>query len=270
MTGRLRFSSSGAPLQDRPHITGPHRASAAAELLQLLLATDGITDFLDHLVRLTVTSLGGDVWCAVTLRRDHHPVTVASSDARADQVDEVQYQHDEGPCLTSIATGEIVHVEDLVDEDRWGEYRPRALAHGVRSSLSLPLGTGGSVVGALNIYAGSRHAFSDLDRHHAEQYAAEVSRALALAVRITELTEMSAQLEEALASRAVIDQALGVIMGGRRCTADEAFAVLRTVSQNSNVKLRDVAAGMVATVSGRPAPSTARFSPRPGPTGRPS
>ncbi len=240
------------------------------ELHQLLLATDGVTDFLDHLARLTVTSLGGDIWCGVTLRRDHRPVTVASSDARADQIDEVQYQHDEGPCLTSIANGEVVFVEDLVDDDRWGEYRTRALAHGVRSSLSLPLKTGNGAVGALNIYAGTPSAFSDADRRHAEQFAAEASGALALAVRLAERTEVSAQLEEALATRAVIDQALGVIMGGRRCTADEAFEMLRTVSQNSNVKLHDVAAGMVAAVSGQPASNTARFSRGPQQARRPS
>ncbi len=268
MTGRLRFSTPGARLQTGPPITGPHRASAAAELQQLLLATDGITDFLDHLVRLTVTSSGADLWCGVTLRRDHRPVTVASSDTRADQVDEVQYQHDQGPCLTSLATGEVVHVEDLVDDHRWGQYRPRALAHGVRSSLSLPLDTGGNVIGALNIYAASPNAFSDADRTHAEQFAAEASRALVLAVRLAERVEMSAQLEEALGSRAVIDQALGITMGERRCTADEAFELLRSISQNSNVKLHDVAAGMVAAVSGRPAPGTARFARGPGPTRR--
>jgi GAF domain-containing protein len=185
---------------------------------------------------------------------------VVSSDPRADQVDEVQYQHDEGPCLTSLDTGEVVHVEDLVDDDRWGEYRTRALAHGVRSSLSLPLDTGGNVIGALNIYAGTTSAFGGADRRYAEQFAAEASRALALAVRLAERTEMSAQLEEALASRAVIDQALGIVMGERRCTADEAFELLRTISQNTNVKLQDVAAGMVAAVSGRSAPSAARFS----------
>jgi GAF domain-containing protein len=161
-----------------------------------------------------------------------------------------------------------VHVEDLVDDDRWGEYRPRALAHGVRSSLSLPLDTDGNTIGALNIYAGAPSAFSDADRTHADQFATEASRALALAVRLAERTEMSAQLEEALASRAVIDQALGIIMSERRCTADEAFELLRTISQNTNVKLHDVAASMVAAVSGRRAPSTARFSRGPGTTRR--
>jgi GAF domain-containing protein len=262
VTGRLRFTPTRSrAFQDEALITAPHGSSAAAvELHQLLLATDDITEFLDQLARLTVTVLGGDIWCGITLRRDRGPITVASSDARAGQVDEVQYRHHQGPCLTSLNTGEIVHVVDLADDDRWGEYRGPALAHGVRASLSLPLHDSGTVVGALNIYADRPNAFDDEDLLHAGQFAAEVSRALALAVRLAERTEMSAQLQDALASRAVIDQALGIVMSQRRCTADDAFEILRAISQNTNTRLHDVAGGMVAAISGRQAPSAPRFS----------
>ncbi len=207
-----------------------------------------------------MSTLGGDLSCGITLRRDHRAVTVTSSDERAAQVDEVQYAHDNGPCLTSINTGEIVSVGDLIEDDRWGAYRSAALAHGVRSSLSLPLRSDGTVIGALNIYASQVHALDQEDQHRAVQFATEASRALTLALRIAERTEMSAQLQEALASRAVIDQALGIVMAQRRCTADEAFDTLRTVSQNSNVKVRDVAARLVASVSGQPASTAARFT----------
>jgi AmiR/NasT family two-component response regulator len=85
------------------------------------------------------------------------------------------------------------------------------------------------------------------------------SRALALAVRIAERTEMS-HLQIALGARAVIDQALGIIMGQNRCTADNAFELLRTISQNRNVKLRDIAAEMITAVSGQPPAQQPRFS----------
>jgi GAF domain-containing protein len=256
---------STAPGRSLPITGSQHPSAATAELQQLLLATDDITEFLHQLAQLTVTALKGDIWCGITTRRNRHPVTVASSDARASQVDEVQYQAGQGPCLTSLDTGTVVHVTDLVDDDRWGEYRTRALGHGVRSSLSLPLHTAGAVVGALNIYAGHPRAFSEEDQRHAEQFAAEASRTLALALRLAERTEMSAQLQDALASRAVIDQALGVIMAQRRCTADDAFETLRTISQNTNTKAQDVAASIIAAISGQQPPSTPRFSQGPGP-----
>jgi GAF domain-containing protein len=225
-----------------------------------LLATDDITGFLDQLASLTVRVLPGEMSCGITLRRDHGAFTVASSDSRASQVDEIQYGHDEGPCLRSLAAGEVVVVDDLANDVRWGGYRMPALGHGVRSSLSLPLHTDGEVLGALNIYATTPRAFGPGEQLVARRFADETSRALALAVRLAERTEMSAHLQAALASRAVIDQAISIIMGQNRCTTDEAFEVLRSISQNRNVKLRDIAADMVTAVSGQRPTDTPRFS----------
>ena len=182
--------------------------------------------------------------------------------SRASQVDEIQYGHHDGPCLHSLATGEVVVVDDLAQDDRWGGYQMPALGHGIRSSLSLPLrGDGdGEMIGALNIYATAPGAFGPAEQLVARRFADEASRALALAVRMAERSEMSAHLQNALASRAVIDQALGIVMGQNRCTADEAFEVLRSISQNRNVKLRDIAADMITAVSGQPPTGTPRFS----------
>jgi GAF domain-containing protein len=235
-------------------------ASAAAELQELLLATEDITGFLDQLVTLAAKVLPGDLFCGITMRRGRGAMTVASSDARASQVDEIQYGHNEGPCLHSMRTGQVVVIDDLASDDRWGGYQMPALGHGVRSSLSLPLHTDGQTIGALNIYATQPRVFGPQEQLIAGRFADEASRALALAVRIAERTEMSEHLQNALASRAVIDQALGIIMGQNRCTADEAFEVLRTISQNRNVKLRDIAAEMITAVSGRPPTDQARFS----------
>ena len=101
--------------------------------------------------------------------------------------------------------------------------------------MSLPLHTDSEVVGALNIYATQAWTFGPPEQLVGGRFAEEASRALTLAVRLAEHSEMSAHLQAALASRAVIDQALGIIMGQNRCTADEAFEVLRTASQNRNV-----------------------------------
>jgi GAF domain-containing protein len=235
-------------------------SSAVAELQQLLLATEDITGFLDQLAALTVKVLPGEVSCGVTLRRDRGATTVASSDSRASQVDEIQYGHDEGPCLRALATGQVVVVDDLADDDRWGGYRVPALGHGVRSSLSLPLRADSVVIGALNIYATAPRAFGPAEQLVGRRFAEEASRALELAVRLAERSEMSVHLQAALASRAVIDQALGIVMGQNRCTADEAFELLRSISQNRNVKLRDIATDIVTSISGQPPSDEPRFS----------
>ena len=235
-------------------------AAAVAELQQLLLATDNIDEFLQQLAHLATTMLPDELSCGITMRRDHRPITVASSDLRASQVDEIQYQYDNGPCLASLDTGETVLIDDLTTDQRWNGYQVPALAHGIRSSISLPLGAEQKVIGALNLYATRPGAFGRREQAIATRFADEASRALTLAVRLAERAEMSQNLQHALASRAVIDQALGIIMCQNRCTADEAFDILRTTSQNRNVKLRDIAAAMVAAVSGHPPPSDARFS----------
>jgi GAF domain-containing protein len=123
---------------------------AAAELQEILLATEDIDGFLTEVARLAVSVLPGDLFCGITLRRDRRAITVASSDVRASQLDEIQYGHGTGPCLHSLHTGETVVVDDLAVDGRWGEYQMPAVGHGVRSSLSLPLRIDG-VIGALNI-----------------------------------------------------------------------------------------------------------------------
>ena len=238
----------------------PTSAEATAELQQLLLATANIDEFLHQLAGLAAALLPGELSCGITMPRDHRPITVASSDARANQVDEIQYNHDKGPCLTSLRTGEAILIDDLANDDRWDAYQLPALTHGIRSSLSLPLSTNHTVLGALNLYATRPRAFGEQEQLAARRFADEASRALGLAVRMAEQVEMSENLRNALASRAVIDQALGIIMGQNRCSADEAFDILRTASQHRNVKLRDVAAQIITAVSGDPPSSTPRFN----------
>ncbi|WP_454085185.1 GAF and ANTAR domain-containing protein [Georgenia sp. Marseille-Q6866] len=230
----------------------PARENLASSLQDLLLATEDVENFLQQLVDAAVDTMPAEVCAGITLARDGHPMTVASSDAEAARYDEVQYGQGDGPCLTSIRTGEVVLVEDLSKEERFGDYRAHALALGVRSALSLPLTGGTTALGAINLYSQQPHAFGAAELDAARRFADEASRALTMAVRLAEHAELSAQLQAALTSRAVIDQAIGVIMGQNRCDADEAFAILRTASQNRNVKLRTVAQEIVAAVSSGP------------------
>ena len=241
--------------------SAPGSPSAAAELQQLLLATEDITGFLDELATLAAKVLPGDFFCGITMRRGSAALTVASSDDRASQVDEIQYGRHQGPCLHALSSGQVVVVDDLAHDDRWGAYQVPALGHGVRSSLSLPLrADDDDVLGAMNIYATLPRAFGPHEQLVAGRFADEASRALALAVRLAERTEMSEHLQTALASRAVIDQALGIIMGQNRCTVDDAFDVLRSISQNRNVKLHRIASEIVTAVSGQPPATEPRFS----------
>jgi GAF domain-containing protein len=179
-------------------------------------------------------------------------LTVSSSDGLAARLDEVQYGQDEGPCLHTLRTGEVTVVDDLAHEDRWRSYVAHALGHGARSSLSLPLTVNGGTRGALNIYARVPGAFGTTERQRAEIFARQASAALTVVTRQAEQTQLTEQLRAALATRAVIDQALGILMAQQHCRHDEAFAILRGTSQHQNRKLRDVAAEIVESVTGEP------------------
>jgi GAF domain-containing protein len=228
------------------------RATAANELQQLLIDTDHFTGFLNELARYSATTVAPGLSCGITMDRAGGPLTVASSDAHALGLDEVQYGHHNGPCLTAMRTGAIVTISDLASDDSWGAYRLDALAHGIASALSIPLTGGPDVRGALNLYADQPAVFTTERQQRAESLGEEASRALRLAVRLTDQLELACHLETALASRAVIDQAIGIIMGQNRCTAAAAFEILRRASHHRNIKLRAVANEIVTRIGGEP------------------
>jgi GAF domain-containing protein len=234
-------------------LTEPTSAhSTPIELLQLLAQAPDLDVFLDRLVRLAARAVPAAVACGVTLRRNGQAFTVASSDTFAAQIDELQYEAGEGPCLEAFRTGTTVQVDDLAAERRWDRFRPSALAHGMISSLSLPLAIDGQVAAALNLYGKSPGAFSPADADTARALAAQSTAALEVILHQTDQALLREQLDTALRSRAVIDQALGILMAQQRCTAREAFDLLRQASQHRNRKLREVAVDIVTAVTGRP------------------
>jgi hypothetical protein len=191
---------------------------------------------------------------------------VASSDADAAQIDELQYGLDHGPCLTALRTGELVRIDDLASDQRWGEYAVRALARGVRSSLSMPLTAQGRTAGALNVYSGRPRLFGEAQTRLAGRFTQDAAVAAGIAARLAARAELTGQLRAWLASRAVIDQAIGVIMAEQRCTATGAFAILRAASRNRNVKLRQVASR--SSPASPAAPRSRRLPARPPDPGR--
>jgi GAF domain-containing protein len=236
-----------------------------SSLHSLLLSGPSVEEFLIHLTAVAARVVSPPASCGVTTHYEGRPLTIATSDERAALIDEDQYGAGQGPCLAALRTGQVVEVTDQRTDHRWEAYREKALEKGVRSSLSLPLIVEDTTIGGLNLYVFDRpNAFDDDQRQRATVFAAQASTALALAIRSAQQTELAAQLEQALGSRTVIDQAIGLLMGQQRCDADTAFALLRKHSQNNNRKLRDVAAELITRVSGHPPVSGRTFEPPPG------
>lgn len=229
-----------------------------ARLQDLLLESDDLTNFLTAFTNSIAQDLsteGGEVWCAVTLLRERRPTTVASSSPQAKAMDELQFPFDEGPCLTAAREHRIVEIQDTRTDTRWPGYAQVAANAGVLSALGIPFELGDEARAGLNIYLDRPHAYDQRAVENLREQVLEASTALRLAVRLARHQEAATDLKAAMVSRTPIDVAVGIVMGQNQCSQEEAFTILKTVSNNRNVKLRDLALELVASV-GRKPPTT--------------
>jgi GAF domain-containing protein len=228
----------------------------AAALQRMLLASETVEAFLDQLVNRAAQSTGHH--CGITVGppdAGHSAYTVACSDELTRELDEQQYAEGYGPCLEALHTSVPVLVTDMTTETRWPDYLRHAISLGARSSMSYPLHSDTGTIGAINFYA-MQPAAPGIDlQARASELAGVAAGALALALRLAERQDMIRHLRTALTSRSVIDQAIGILMAQERCTARAAFDLLRKASQGRNIKLREVADGIVSSVE-RGAPGT--------------
>jgi len=182
-----------------------------------------------------------------------NPITVGTSDRAAWEADQVEFDTEDGPCVEALRTGAVLTGIDVGAERRWPAWAAVATLLGFSSAAGIPAEVSPGHRIALNLYAPAPEAFDDETLHRATMFTEEVARTISAAVRLFEADERASQLEQALASRSTIDQALGVLMTQNHCTRDTAFGILRRASQNRNVKLRDVAATIIERFTGHPA-----------------
>jgi GAF domain-containing protein len=228
-------------------------------LQEMVLQSPDIRDFLVELAVLAASRLsvpGNRIHGGVTVLRHKRPEAVASSDAVAHALDEMQNGFGDGPCLTALRSKATVLVPDLTAERRWAPYVRAAAGKGVSSILAVPLDLAGEAEAVVNLYSGCSNGFSGDDIATVEAFAHQAASSLRLVLRITQLSEARNDLAAAMQSRTVIDMAVGAIMAENRCTRDTAFAILTKASSTRNTKLRDVAASVIASISGEKQIST--------------
>lgn len=227
----------------------PDRDDTAAELAGLLLSTESFDDLLCAVAELAVQLVDGASTASITLAERGRVITVATADPRATRIDQHQYEQGTGPCLDALRSASVVHVADVRGERRWSGFDAVMLSHGMRSALAVPLLVRDGAVGVLNLYASAPGGFDEPDRQLARALAAHAAVALTAALRTYDQVSLTDNLRIALSSRSVIDQAIGIVMGRQQCSADQAFDVLRKVSQQRNTKLRHVATELVTAVT---------------------
>ncbi|SOD98466.1 GAF and ANTAR domain-containing protein [Blastococcus haudaquaticus] len=217
------------------------------ELGRLSFAEHSLESLLQRVTALAAGVLPGEPVISLTILTDRGPSTVASSGELALRLDEEQYRLDSGPCLAAASTGQTSEIVDTRAPSDWPDFAPHAAAAGCGSVISFPLPVREKVAGALNVYA---RRFTVSDR----RTRALVSRFADYAVvpvsnmyLYESAVERADHLATALDSRAVIDQAKGMLMERFTLTPDQAFRALTRVSMQTNTKVRDIAERFVAT-----------------------
>ena len=223
---------------------GDLRESMAA-LSRLATGPLKLTDALSRIAQYAAAAIPGADGAGLTLLEQGHADTIVASAPFVAEVDDIQYAIEEGPCITAALQGRTVRSGELGTDSQWPRFGPRVGRLGVHSVLSLPLLVGDRVVGAINVYAHAPNAFDEDAAVLGELFAAPAAIAVQNALVLAQAKRLTQQLQDALVSRAVIDQALGIMMSRAGGTAAEAFDRLRLRSQADNVKLREVAQRVV-------------------------
>jgi len=238
-----------------------------AELGAELQSTDTRSAFA-AVTRTAIRRIDGAAAASITTLRSHRFQTVGATDERASRADAIQYELGSGPCVDALLEDNFYRPRDLRTDQRWPEYGARVVEQvGFISMLSYRLHTelaAGELIAGLNVYADRPSAF--------DAPAAEVGLLLAthgsLAIAAEFNRDRVDNLERALATSRDIGVAMGVLMNQHKITRDQAFDLLRIVSQNSNRKLHQVAV-VVADTGALPwtkdSPSRPQVDPDPKP-----
>ena len=237
------------------------RDAVRGRLRELLSSTGAVEEYLQSAVESVgeLVELDGSYTVSTLIYGD--PFTVATTDRDAWEADQVEFDLGDGPCFEVLVKDATFGGIDLRTERRWPAWSAVAemLGFGSACAVGAELESGPKIV--LNAYAATDALLDDDAVDRTQQFVDELAFTMPIALRLAQQSTEVAQLQQALATRSTIDQALGVLMAQNRCTRDEAFAIIRRASQNRNVKLRDVAAALIQRFTGHAAEPPPPFQP---------
>jgi hypothetical protein len=217
-------------------------AETFVELADTLVDDFDVIDFLQVLAARCVELF--DVGAAGIVLADHGGslITVAASDERARLLELFEVQNDEGPCRDCYRLGAaVVNVDLDGNQERWPQFTPRAIAAGFRSANALPLRLRSQVIGSLNLFHADTGGLDGIQLRLAQALADAATIGILQQRGIRHREVVAVQLQAALNSRIVIEQAKGVLAERLQVSTDEAFTVLRMAARTRNRLLSDLA-----------------------------
>jgi GAF domain-containing protein len=234
-------------------------SESLAELSQFFVGDRSVKQTLERIASLTVEAVPPVRFAGLTMTVEGRERTAVFTDPESPEIDQAQYDAGDGPCLAAMREQQIHLIDSTRKPGRWQPFRDKALAHGILSTLSLPLVVKHAPLGALNLYSERENGFDAGDVENAAQFSLQAAVVLANANAYWDAHGLSERLNDAAEHRAIIEQAKGMLIGAQGCTGDEAFQLLVKASQRENIKVRDLAQRMVdRRVDGGPPPRSIR------------
>ncbi len=220
-------------------------ADEFSALSQFFVNEGTLGDTLVRVSELACQVLPAD-FAGITMLVDGKPSTGVFTDREAPEIDEAQYSSGQGPCLDAFRNQRVNRIDSTADDQRWPDFAKMAFSHGILATLSVPVIARGQSLGALNLYSHQAKAFDDHSVDRIETFARQAAIVLANAQVYWDARQLNENLQQAMASRATIDYAVGIVMAGGGRSPDEAFQVLVRASQRENRKLREIAEEIVS------------------------
>src|SRR5665647_3286098 len=195
----------------------------------------------------SVTAVLGLCGSGVTMAEDGRLRFVTAVSQASGELERSQQEQQAGPCRDAYETGEVVRVDDVrAESTRWPEFSAIATRLGVAGVAAIPMRLADQIIGALNLYSPEPRQWSDEDMAVAGVLANVATSYVVHASKLRQQEQLSQQLQEALESRVVIEQAKGITSQQHSVTVEQAFQLMRSHARNNNASPRVVAEAIVA------------------------
>jgi GAF domain-containing protein len=218
---------------------------ALNELGKLRFGEMRVEDAMHQIVHTTHAIFSVDGAGLMLADVDHHLLNAAVSDDRMRHLEELQIRHQQGPCISSFEEKDLVRAEDLINDDRWPDFSPHAVARGVRAVLASPIPYNQDAVGVVAVLSEQTRPWSAEAELGLLAFTDLAALLIATMLLGEQQTVLAAQLQGALNSRAVIEQAKGVLIGRQGLSAHAAYTQLRAQARAERRKLAVLAAEIV-------------------------
>jgi GAF domain-containing protein len=251
-------SASGVPATGESDL-----ASALAQMSQVLLAAQTAATAVDLVGELAVAAIPGTIGAGVTIVDGRGKRSRAATNMLVEDADSMQYQLDDGPCLTAWRAQVPVRIDDMESESRWPHWTAWVASLGVRSMVSVPMVAAGTVIGAIKVYSDQVDVYDDDSERVLGLFADQAAVLLANTQTMTEARQLTAQMTDALDRRDVISQATGVMLAHGAADSEAGLVRLLGVANSAQVTLFNASVGILRQIVARNAEQASDDAGRP-------